>query len=92
MVFSLYYAKWQVIVSEFRITHEHWLTLMQGVWWNVSMANELPESQHESCTIIFWQDFDVEIIEMIQIQASVLFMVEYDCRIDNGSGRWNSYK
>jgi len=53
MVFPLYHAKGQVISSGYITTHGHWLTLMQGVWWDMPMAEELPESQHGSCTIIF---------------------------------------
>ena len=60
MVFSLYYEKGQVIASGFRITHGHWLALMQGVWWDVSMPEELLESQYRSCIIIFKQGFDLK--------------------------------
>ncbi|PNX56755.1 hypothetical protein L195_g050044 [Trifolium pratense] len=60
MVFPLYHVKGQVIAKGFRITHGHWLAMMQGVWWEVSMVEEPPESQHGSCTIIFQQGFDTK--------------------------------
>jgi len=81
IVFLLYHAKGKIIASSFRTTHGHWLALMQGVWWNMSMVEELPESQHESCTIIFQPGFDVnKFLEWFNFKWNILFMFEYDCR------------
>jgi len=45
------------------------------------MAEELPESQHGSCTIIFQQCFDVKtFFEWFSFKWRILFMVEYDCQ------------
>jgi hypothetical protein len=37
----------------------HWLTLIQGVWCDVSMTEELPENQHGSSTINLQQGFSM---------------------------------
>jgi len=45
------------------------------------IAEELPRSQHGSCTIIFQQGFDMKkFLEWFSFKWSILFMVEYDCR------------
>ena len=100
MVFPLYHEKRQVIASGLRITHGHWLALMQGVWWGVSMAEELPESQHGSCTIIFqqvstWNSWDGLVPSEENYWDGLVPSEVYSLwwsmivGIDNGSGRWN---
>ena len=92
MVFPLFHAKGQVIASGFWTTHGYWLALMQGVWWYMSMAEELPESQHGSCTIIFQQGFDVKkFLEWFSLSEVYSLWWSMIVVIDNGNERWNSY-